>query len=352
MKKIVVIFVVALVVFSPRLYWQWKDSTPLEVLIIDKTVPNEQYREHQGLLWFLTNQKIVKSNGQLYDGKVDYYGYDSYMQQPMASYKHHQAMDIIYIADTYGVYSDDLEQFSEGDRSEKIYGGMTLQEWNEIMKSKQPHTTLIAEYNSFATPTEASVRQVMEQQLNVQWSGWTGRYFEDLMSDEVPDWLIQNYESQYQKQWPFKHGGIAFVHTSDQVVIIDEQELDGPISFKMTSAGKERLPGVDNSEYPYWFDIVTPINDSVVYAQYELAVSQQAQQLLAQQGIPLTFPAVTADEQTNVFYFSGDFADYTKDNLMKWQGSEHVMKIFSNEVSDFMWATYIPLLQNIITPTN
>lgn len=350
MKKLLIALLVTIVVFSPRLYWQWKESTPLDVLIIDKTVPNEEYREHQGLLWFLTNEKIVKSDGQLYDGKIDYYGFDSYMQQPMANYKHYEAMDVIYIADTYGVYSDDLEDFSNGDRSEKIYGGMTLPEWQEIMKSKQPHTKLIAEYNSFATPTEANVRQVMEQDLNVQWSGWTGRYFEDLTSAEIPAWLIRNYEAQYEKQWTFKQGGLVFVNTSDQVVIIDDKELDGTVSFELTLAGQEHLPGVKNSEYPYWFDIVTPMNEAVVYAQYELAVADSAQQVLAQHGIPLTFPAVTADERSNVYYLSGDFADYTKDNLMKWQGSEHLMKLFSNEQSDFMWSTYIPLLQNIITP--
>lgn len=111
-------------------------------------------------------------------------------------------------------------------------------------------------------------------------------------------------------------------------MIIDDKELDGTVSFELTLAGQEHLPGVKNSEYPYWFDIVTPMNAAVVYAQYELAVADYAQQVLAQHGIPLTFPAVTADERSNVYYLSGDFADYTKDNLMKWQGSEHLMKLF------------------------
>lgn len=348
MKKILIVLIIALCIFSPRIYWQLKEETQLDVLIIDKTVPNTDYREHKGLLWFLTNEKIVKENGKLYDRGVDYFGYDPYEGQPMEPYKYAEKKDLIYVSDTYGVYSDDLKIVSEGERSELIYGGMDLAEWNEIMKTKSDSNVLIAEYNSFATPTNEAVRKVMEKDLNVQWSEWIGRFFPDLNSEEVPPWLKTNYESQYNKEWTFKQGGLALVHNSDRVVIIDEKQMNSLVQFQPTNLGKEKFEGISNSTYPYWFDIVEPVNDAVVLAEYKINVNEEAEKELVEQGIPTIFPAITFHEDNQIYYFSGDFADYTKDNLMKWQGSEKIMRIFSNEDSDFIWAAYIPVMRQIV----
>lgn len=346
MRGIALLLVIVLLIVSPRIAWHFKEGTELEVLIIDKTVPSTTYREHNGLLWFLTNEKIVKSNGELYDIGIDYYGYDPYEEQAMAPYQADGYKDVIYIADTYGVYSDDLEDFSEGERSEKIYGGMEILEWNEIMRSKGPDTTLIAEYNSFATPTDEATRKIMEGNLSIEWTGWIGRYFTDFTNTEVPPWLIRNYEAQYNKEWAFKNGGLAFVHTSDQVVVIDEKELTQLVKFKLTEEGQQQLPHVNNSDYHYWFDIVTPQN-STVLAQYHLGLSAEGEKELEKYGIPTTFPAVTYNKTHSTYYFSGDFADYTKDNLQRWQYGDVLMRMFSNDEAIFFWTTYIPLMRDI-----
>ena len=347
MRKLIVILVVLFVIFLPRIYWQFKEKTAIDMLIIDKTVPTTEYREHKGLFWFLKNEKIVKENGAFFDIGIDYYGYDPYEEKPMDTYKHEKVKDIIYIADTYGVYSDDLEDFVDGDRSERIYGGMDIVEWNEIMKSKGSNTTLIAEYNTFATPTEHSVRKVMEKNLNVEWTGWTGRYFIDLNSEEIPNWMIENYEKQYGEKWGFESGGIVFVHINDKILIVDEDELDSYVEFKLTEAGSKNFENVSNTNYNYWFDIVKPLNGAEVLARYELNMSEEAQNQLKQANIPLTFPAVTHHPQQKTYYFSGDFADYTKENMVRWYGGDRFMRIFSNEESNFQWVTYVPMMREI-----
>ena len=350
MKKIIIILFFLLLLLSPRIYWQFKEKTEIDMLIIDKTVPTTDYREHKGLFWFLKNEKIVKENGGFFDIGIDYYGYDPYEEKPMDTYKHENIKDVIYIADTYGVYSDDLEDFADGDRSEKIYGGMEIFEWNEIMKSKGPETILIAEYNAFATPTEEATRKIMEKNLNVEWTGWTGRYFNDLNNTEIPNWMFENYEKQYQQPWEFKSGGLVFVHITDKIIVIDEKELDTYVNFQLTEAGATRFEHVLNSNYGYWFDIVKPLNGAEVLAEYELKMSKEAQSQLGQAGIPLTFPAVTHHAQDKTYYFSGDFADYKKENMVKWYRSDLIMRIFSNEESDFQWAAYIPLMREIMQP--
>lgn len=347
LKKSIIVVILLLLFFSPRIYWQFKEKIELDILVVDKTVPNTQYREHNGLFWFLTNEKIVKPNGELYDIGIDYYGYDPYEEKAMGTYIHEREKDFIYIADTYGVYSDDLEEHVDGDRSEKIYGGMSLLEWNAIWQSKGQDTTLIAEYNSFASPTDEQTRKVMGNNLSVEWTGWSGRYFDDFNNDEVPPWLIANYEAQYKKKWAFENGGLAFTHTSDQVIVIDEEEMESYVSFQMTPDGLATYTDVSDSNYRYWFDIVKPLDDAKVLAEYELKLSDTAEKELVAAGVPSIFPAVTHNEQNKTFYFSGDFADYTKDKLKKWQGGEHIMRMFSNEESSFFWKSYIPLIKQI-----
>ena len=348
MKKLILTGIILVLFFSPRIYWQLKDSSPIDVTVIDKTVPADDYREHLGLFWLLTNEKITQKDGNLYKIEQDYFGYNPESRKPMNNYNVNREVDLIYIADTYGVYTNDFEEIVNGDRSQKIYGGMEINEWEAILRSKGEHTTLIAEYNSFATPTEEPPRSLMEETLSVDWSGWIGRYFGDLTSDEIPPWLITNYEQQYQKKWDFKGAGLAFVHLTDKVVVLEESLLNEKVLFTLTTEGKEKFPKATNTDYLYWFDILIPKNEAIVYANYDLQLSDEALVELDQAGIPTTFPAIIHHPENHTYYFAGDYADYTKENLMKWQRSDFLMNVFSNDTSNFFWASYIPIMRVIL----
>ncbi|KFZ32502.1 hypothetical protein JS44_03900 [Anoxybacillus flavithermus] len=58
-----------LIISSPYWLWKMKPSTTLNVLIVNKTVPDDTYREHEGLVWLLNQQKYVKPNGARYELK-------------------------------------------------------------------------------------------------------------------------------------------------------------------------------------------------------------------------------------------------------------------------------------------
>lgn len=337
-----------LLFFSPRIFWQFKPGTPIDLTVIDKTTPSTDYREHIGLFWVLTNEKVTKPNGDYYAMEEDYFGYDPVLGEPMNAYNIDRDVDLIYIADTYGVYTEDVEGDSKGARSEKIYGGMEENEWNAILRSKGERTTLIAEYNSFATPTEEVSRSLMEETLGVDWSGWSGRYFEDLTSAEIPSWLITNYETQYKEKWDFQAGGLVFVHYTDKVIILEDGVVSEKVSFALTETGKDKFPKASSAEYPYWFDVLTPADDAVVYAEYKLGLSKEGQAELKEAGIPTSFPAVIYQPEGKTYYFAGDYADYTKDNLMKWQNSDFLMTIFSNDTSKFFWVAYVPMMRVIL----
>lgn len=110
----------------PIFLWFLEDDKQLSIAVIDKTVPNETYREHKGIIWLLNHLKYSKKDKSPYSLVNDYYGFIPDDKQK--SYKvsklpnDYSNYDVIYIADTYGVYEQDLpwyEQDRRGSCSEK-----------------------------------------------------------------------------------------------------------------------------------------------------------------------------------------------------------------------------------------
>src|SRR5690606_33289704 len=125
--------------------------------------------------------------------------------------------DVIYLADTYGVYDEDLpwiKKDREGSRSSKIYGGLEEAEWSAIIDrlNEEKKSLLVAEYNTFASPTNQGVREGVSDYLGLEWSGWIGRYFDELDPDknsEIPQWILD----EFQDTW--KYSGVGFVLVND-----------------------------------------------------------------------------------------------------------------------------------------
>ena len=69
------LLVFLLIITSPFWIWFLKESKSLNVLIVDKTVPNQSYREHEGFVWLLNNEKLTQKNNQPYSASKDYVGF-------------------------------------------------------------------------------------------------------------------------------------------------------------------------------------------------------------------------------------------------------------------------------------
>ncbi len=109
-----------------------KKVRALEVVIVDKTVPFEKYREHAAIPWILHAMKLQGQERQFLDAATDYVGFD-----PKAKTGHDLTAaalakaDILVVTDTYGVYQGDYERPGDQaalERSPKIYGGLTADE--------------------------------------------------------------------------------------------------------------------------------------------------------------------------------------------------------------------------------
>ncbi|MFJ8236156.1 hypothetical protein ACIQ34_10460 [Ureibacillus sp. NPDC094379] len=364
-KSIIIAGILLLLFFitTPLWLWQLKPAKELNVLIVDKTVPDQSYREHKGIVWLLNHLKIKKTENVAYDLKEDYVGFVPTNQPPKFQTRtlpeDLSTYNVLYVADSYGVYEDEyISENKEGNRSNLLYGGMTTEEIHLLKDSlMENHQTLIAEFNTFGSPTEQEVKEEFYELLNVRWTGWMGRYFNDLSNNEVPDWLKQNYEKQYGKSYTYKGSGIVFVNEDDEVLVLTKKDLSSEhIMFNLTENGLNNYDIKQNIPYNYWFDIVDANEEKEVQAKFELSLSSTGAKKLEDNKIPLSFPAVIHHENQlfDSYYFAGDFADQEKvpaiyqiSGLTSWQ------KMFSFEkkgrTDTFFWKAYVPMMTNILT---
>lgn len=343
-------------VTAPFWLWQIKGSNKLNVFIIDKTVPDQSYREHNGLVWILNNEKYKTDDGEAYSAKKDYSGFKPEEDGKFSTIglpENLSRQDVIYLADQYGVYEEEFSGGNKlGKRSEMLYGGLQPEELDQIETAL--HTgkgkTFIAEFNTFGSPATPEVRSRISNILNADWTGWIGRYFPDMTSEEVPVWAKEQYEKQTGK-WKFSGPGFVFVNQEDYVVVAPENELNGKgAKFSYTKAGEERFGQKLDTAYQYWFDIIEARDESEILASYSLPLKEKAEERLAGFGIPADFPAVVShgNARFTSYYFAGDFADegevpsiYQTKGLAEWRQ-------FFGAKNSFYWEAYVPMMKNLL----
>lgn len=291
-----IIFLV--VITSPFWIWQIQPAKALNVLILDKTVPNQTYREHKGLVWILNNAKYFINGKKPYSKATDYTGFqpkNNHQYKITTLPKNLKPYDLIYLTDQYGVYKSDFYGHNQPrNKSEKIYGGLTLSDANKMEKAlvDSKGKTLVAEFNTFASPSSNLAKDKISNLLNVDWSGWIGRYFSDLNNSEVPEWVKSSYEKD-NKKWNFTGQGIVFVSKNNYIVVVSGRELkDSGLLFQLTKNGKSHFTGNLQGTYQYWFDIVNARDQADVLASYKLPISEKAKQKLEGYGIPASFPLI------------------------------------------------------------
>ncbi|MFL6555040.1 MAG: hypothetical protein ACJ8MO_02850, partial [Bacillus sp. (in: firmicutes)] len=328
----------------------------LNVLIVDKTVPNLSYREHKGLVWILNNAKYYKNGQRPYSVIDDYKGFEpkegqKYTIAPLP--KDLKKYDVFYLTDQYGVYKEEFfGQNLSGKRSEKIYGGLKSSEVNLIEKAliQSKGKTLIAEFNTFASPTSETAKAEISNLLNVEWSGWIGRFFSDLKSMEVPEWVKENYEKQ-NKKWSFTGEGFVFVSKNNYVVVIGKKDVyDEGLLFQLSDKGKKNFTRDIHGKYTYWFDIIDAKDKDEILAAYQLPISKQAKETLKEYGIPTHFPAVIYHENAKYssYYFSGDYADESEvPEIYQTKGLD-TWKRNVGAKNSFYWKSYVPMMKDIL----
>jgi len=345
----------------PFVLWFRQPVRGLKVVIMDKTVPDTTRREHAGLTWLLRHRKIRKSDGLDYATNSDYYGF---FPKPDHQWEAKEpsiaaaAPEFLYLADTYGVYTEEFYGQAVGNRTAMIYGGLRPEEVKDIQAALPGCLTLVGEFNTFADPTEGAPRQACMDWFGLTWNGWIGRFFKDLDAQrEVPPWAVRNYERQTGKEWLFEGPGFLFVNEDDRVEVLEEglDVVKGRgLRFKGLPGGRWLdLPG--DARYDYWFDMVKPKVGTEVLAEYELPLLPSGEAKLKALGLSGRTPAVLLSQMgaTRSFYFAGDFVDaWPMPNFHRVAGMAPFNRIFSRETpgdaQSFYWRVYVPMMSRIL----
>lgn len=360
MKKqtYLIIYTIVFIIILTSPFWLWKmqPSNKLNVLIVDKTVPDQSYREHKGLVWVLNNEKYFKNGKKPYSKSSDYKGFvpkndQKFSINPLP--KNLNSYDVFYLTDQYGVYKNDFfKQNPSGNKSARIYGGLKSKEIYQIQKAllQSRGKTLIAEFNTFASPTSEDAKDQISNLLNVEWSGWIGRYFSELNGTEVPAWVKKKYKEQ-GKKWVFNGEGFVFVSKNNYIVVINKADIqDSGLLFSLTKKGQKHFTHKLKGTYKYWFDIVIPKENAEVLATYKLPVSKEVKRRLKSYGIPAVFPAVIYHQNAKYssYYFSGDYADEAEvPEIYQTKGFDTWKRKISASDS-FFWRTYVPMMKDIL----
>ncbi|SHH14322.1 hypothetical protein SAMN02745221_01784 [Thermosyntropha lipolytica DSM 11003] len=360
MKKTVFIVMIIIFLFisTPFIIFAAQKPSSLNVWIIDKTVPTKDFREHKGLVWILNNMKIKNALTQEYfDYTRDYFGFypqdDAYDIFPIEP----NNPDLIYIADTYGVYTDDFNKLNaEGTKSNLIYGGLSEAEWFQIKSYLNNGRTVVAEFNTIEYPTGEKVRKEMEDVFGFEWSGWIGRYFARLEKEmEVPLWVIKAYEEQYQRKWDFKGNGFVFISQNNEIIVLDQNDFKNKkmyVDFKDEYINQFKAR--DKVNYYYWFEI-TEDKGAEVLANFVLDLNESGREKLNKHNIKASFPAIykNKNDDYTAYYFAGDFVDINDiPRFYNMAGYDKFKKLITMNIDAsqeaFFWKVYVPVMKKII----
>jgi len=347
----------------PFVLWILEPYHQLDIWIIDKTVPYTDFREHAGLFWLLNNNKIAKPGSKvLYDVRTDYYGFypiskDEWRTVNMPADA--KRPDIIYITDTYGVYRDDyLQKKLPQARSTLLYGGLNNNDYKTLQSALGGGNTLIAEFNTAASPTNARDRDLFGRLIGLKWNGWIGNYYENLAREGgIPDWIISNWQEETGELWSFSGRGIVLLNEQGNVEIFTENEDLGPSGMKVVlDSPWDTTIGIKKQvSYRYWFEWVSadPLVEEI--AHYKLDLKENGRKKLEKLGLPSEFPAIVRykNEQFVSWYFAGDFADLQfSGTTYRMKGIQTIKRLLADDTVDnnsyFYWKVYAPLMDYIL----
>jgi hypothetical protein len=349
----------------PYLLWEMSAEKELEVLIINKTVPDQSYMNHKGVVWALNYSKYTKANEEHYDVAKDFAGVEplgtsEYSIKPIEEFPASE-YNLIYIADTYGVYEETINGENPQQKSPSlIYGGITMEEITSIKNIVfKNQTTLVAEFNSFADPTGLEARQELTNLLGVKWTGWIGRYFDELnpeKNNEIDLSMVSNYEKQTGGAWKFQEGGLILIKEDGEIIILEEsKDFDGMgVEFTFTEKGKEFFGKSITAQYNSWFDILAA-EEAETMANYNLNLTEEGVEKLRNYNIPSVFPAVTRSITygLSAYYFAGDYAlSQGIPSFYKYKGLDIILRSLSsfqrNDSDDFYYHAFMPMMDKIL----
>lgn len=375
MKKPLLIVIIILVVILALpvinlIRWTFQTKKPLDIIIVDKTVPTLEREKHKSFNWILTNERYVKKIKKSdYSYTKDYYGFmplrpAKNKKFTKGDYRLAEVLDslnkncqAVYFTDTYGVFFNDWYQgINKSRRSRRLFGGMNSNDNVLVDVMQDSNKLVILEYNAFDYPTDDLTAYRIQEKLGITWTKWTGKYFASLdttLDKDFPIWMTAMYRKQFRKPWTFTKPGVVLVRDRSIIVLEEGNQLKNAIPYIVSDSSFVRKWKIAPSVAFYnWFDINDPIATNVI-SRFNLSTTPIGDSLLADYGLNKVFPAVIQNPAaSNTYYFAGDF---TTTDIPVWtarfKGVEKLRSLlYSKKPEDerrFFWLYYKPLVSGI-----
>ena len=373
-KPLLIVIIILVVIFALPVInfirWTFQEKKPMEIVILDKTVPTLERLKHKSFNWILTNGRFVKKGKKnSYSYIKDYYGFSPTrpLKERGSSKKEYrlsemidlpEKTDALYITDTYGVFFNDwYTGINKSRKSRKLYGGLNNNDYLLINEMKNRNKLIILEYNSFDYPTAQFESVRTQEKLGINYSGWTGKYFEklDTLASDFPIWMTAMYRKKYKQPWTFTKAGIVLLTEKNIVVLEEGTHLKSPIPYIITDSANCAKFGVpDSVAFNNWFDIIDPLENNVI-SRFKIETTALGDTLFSNNMLINEFPAVIQDPASQrVYYFSGDFAS---NKVWYWtsriKGFDKLKGILYSDRPDdtrrFFWLYYKPLINVIFS---
>ncbi len=366
---IIVLVIILLLPFISLVRWYFQEKKPLDIVILDKTVPTLERLNHKSLSWILTNERYVKKGKKSsYSFKKDYYGFSPtrpLKERGSIKKEYHlsdmidlpEKVDALYIADTYGIFFNDwFAGVNKSRKSRKIYGGLNNTDYLLINEMKNRNKLIILEYNSFDYPTAAFESYRTQEKLGITSTGWTGSYYEklDTTAKDFPVWMTAMYRKQYRKPWTFTKAGIVLLTEKNIIVLEEGTHLKSALPQIITDDTNCTKYGVPSSvTFKNSFDIIDPLQSNII-SKFHFETTALGDTLLAGNSLSKDFPAVIQEPvNQRTYYFAGDFAAnkvrYWSSRLKGFDKLKGLL--YSDKPEDarrFYWLYYKPLTVKIL----
>ncbi|MBQ7714862.1 MAG: hypothetical protein IJT70_03220 [Clostridia bacterium] len=351
--------------------WFLLPKKQIKVALIDKTIlsyandngisKDSAYRKHRGFFWILEHNKYVKPDGSYYDYKKDYYGpriNDEGIYDGEYSLLDIDGVpDLLYLADAYGIENPDYTVEESGINEDDM---------SVISYSYENGASVIAEMTLFSAPLSDTVYGQLSSMCGVTPTGWLGRYIFDLQDfTDIPVWARPMYERQEGIEWRFSGPGILLVSREGKIIILEQNEdfqSKQLLKIFINDEYKDEFSSCSTTNFYNWFELVEPNYGVESIATFEFDLNPGGMDKIKEISKIPRFTAVTRKTEEGhspVYYFAGDFNDYTSgERFCKFIFADRLYKFLSfdrqGDITNFYWCFYEPLITKILknTPVN
>jgi hypothetical protein len=360
---IIVLVVIVLLPLLGHFLWMVQKQKPMNLMIVNKTVPSSSENEVKSLNWVLNYEKVAKHDSEGYDFTKDYFGYHPDALNRERAIKAYRLEELPELENEYDglIYLDNegVEYKTPGYSSISHYGGFNQTDYLLLKEMLNNDKLVITEFNFFSEPTEELVRYNTEQLMDVYTLRWKGKFFNDLdkkkIADEIDIKWIDSYKESNNKDWDYKGSGIILCNEKqNRIIVLPSEkymaEAFPAIETSSENADKYGLPA--KTAFGGWFEIVYEGENEVI-SNINLNLNEAGIEYLKQNGLNSTFPACIKMIDKPVYFLAGDFSK--QDVVLAWSKMRIISDLCrgickgrTKNPGQFFQTYYIPFMSTIL----